>query len=131
MRALARRKQNGPEHLALMKAGLAKARERAMAGEGFIYVCGIEGSDAIKIGHSLDPLRRAMTHGPSMRLLGYFRASIDAERALHRMLKPRRHAEYEGREIYPRAALFHPAIPAPIEYARPKRRRTGDERRAA
>lgn len=101
--------QNSPEHIAAISAGLARAREKARAGEGFIYVCAIENSDAIKIGHSLDPEFRAKRHGPSVRLLGFFPATIASERALHRLLKPHRCSGWAAREIYPRSVLVHSA----------------------
>lgn len=92
--------QNSPEHIALISAGLKAARARRNAGEGYIYVCSIPNSDAVKVGHTLFPERRATQLGPGVRMLGYFRASIKAERALHAHLRDRQHPDFGGREIY-------------------------------
>lgn len=95
--------QNSPEHKAMMTASLKAARARIGAGEGFIYVAEITGTDAVKIGFSLAPERRL---GPKVRLLGYFPASIKAERALHEHLRGKQHPDFESREVYPRSVFL-------------------------
>lgn len=111
-------KQNSPEHVALISAGLKAARVRRDAGEGFIYVCSIPNSDAVKVGHTLFPERRAAQLGPGVRMLGYFPASIKAERALHANLRDRQHPDFDGREIYPRSVFLHPhSLPSELREA--------------
>lgn len=96
---------DSPENKAMMSASLKAARARISAGEGFIYVAEVIGTDAVKIGFSLNPERRL---GPKARLLGYFPASIKAERALHVRLASHRHPDF-GLEVYPRSIFVHGA----------------------
>lgn len=98
-----RLEQNGPEHIAAISAGQKAAQARKLAGEGFIYVAAIGTTDAVKVGFSLFPERRAAQLGSGVRMLGYFPASIKAERALHKLLRAHRHPDFSGQEIYPRS----------------------------
>lgn len=102
------------EHITDLREGQRLARARMATGEGFIYVAAIDAS-TVKVGFSLRPERRVEQLGKSVRLLGYFPASIRAERELHRLL--RNHAT--DRECYPRS-LFEHAI-RPDYFGKPKR----------
>lgn len=99
--------QNSPEHIAIIRRTQRAAAARKMAGEGFMYVAEIIGTDAIKIGFSLKPESRAVRFGTRARLLGYFPCSWAAERRFHRLHAAERHPAYPGREIYPRSILRH------------------------
>jgi len=88
-----------PEHQAALRRGQAAAWKRASAGEGFIYVAAVAGTDLVKVGFSLDPERRVRDWGGRATLIGQFPASRAAERQFHRL--HRDHA-VEG-EFYRRA----------------------------
>lgn len=105
-----------PEHTAALSEGQRIARARMAAGEGFIYVAAID-ADTVKVGFSLRPDRRVEQIGRHARLLGFFSASISAERSFHK-----HHQDHQipgRREHYPRA-LFIGDSTTPA--ARPRRR---------
>ena len=82
--------------------------ERIRAGEGFIYVAQIENTDLYKIGFSLDPVTRIRRESvPGSRLLGFFPASLLAEKRLHRALLKHRTKRW-GIETYRREAFDAP-----------------------
>lgn len=100
-----RASQNSPEHIAKLRQSADSVIARRQSGEGFIYVAAIPEADAVKIGHSLDPAKRVQAM--QLRLLGFFPATMRAERTLHKRLAEHRHPEFDGREVYRRTALAH------------------------
>lgn len=109
-----------PESMARKIAGWKAARARAHAGEGFIYVAQIVGSDMVKIGFSLDPAKRmkgiwCYRWGTKARLLAQIPATWAQEKALHRALDDG--SIYHTGEYYPSAVLFHDAIPTELRAA--------------
>ena len=106
-----RLEQNSPEHIAIIRQTQRVAAARKKAGEGFMYVVEIIGTDAVKIGFSLTPERRAGNFGSRARLLGFFPCTYATERRFHRLHQDKRHPAFEGREIYPKAILAEPLPP--------------------
>lgn len=105
-----------------MSAGYTPARracrERTSAalraGNGFIYVAAIGGTDDIKVGFSLDPERRAREltrdgRGHQYRVLAAWPGTWSEERRLHTSLREHQLPEgaYCGREYYPRSILVN------------------------
>lgn len=87
----------------------SNGRERLNAGEGYMYVAEIIGTDRLKVGFSLDPANRVKSlsrnyQGP-MRLLGQFPASYSAVRAFHARFSRLQAQHGFTREVYPRSAL--------------------------
>lgn len=82
------------------------ARARIKAGEGFMYVVAIEGTDILKIGFSLRPERRVrgLSYLGMPRLLGFFPATLLQEKAFHRQFLKVRDKSL-GRECYQRHVL--------------------------
>jgi|GEM_PF-3386457 len=111
-----RAKQNGPEHIALLRLGQRRARERRLNGEGFIYAAELPGTDIIKIGFSLMPEKRvrgvSIQNYARAQLLAKTPGTEPAERALHKVLREHCRLDLPGFEFYPRAILSHPAIPS-------------------
>lgn len=96
------------------------ARARTHAGEGFIYLAELAGTDVIKIGHSLNPEQRAkkVEHcgfNAKPRLIAKVLGSWVQEKALHRALRDEDAAM--GHEYYRRSILSHPAIPQELREA--------------
>lgn len=106
-----------PDYRAKRAAGHARAMERIIRGDGFLYVAEVLGTDEIKIGHALDPERRMASiwsdHGKRCRLLRCMPAELSVERRLHRRLSRflRRPLQGINLEFYPRSILSHDAIP--------------------
>lgn len=100
--------RHSPEHMALLSAGQKAARRRIAAGEGFMYIAAVEGTDVVKVGFSLRPERRVKGLGHRFRLLGAFACSIKAERQLHAALAGHRHPGFDKQEIYPRSIFVAP-----------------------
>lgn len=120
----------GPEHIAAISAGQKAAFARRQAGEGFIYVCAIRDTDAIKVGFSLNPENRVLQLGAGVRLLGYFPADVKTERALHVRLRAHRHPDFpRTREVYRREAFSHDL--RPDIYGPAPRRQRGKRAEAA
>jgi hypothetical protein len=106
-----------PETLALRTQRWRAARDRMKAGEGFIYVAEVIGTDVIKIGFSLTPETRAPkaylnwcpVRGGRTRLVAKVRGSWEQEKDLHHALCDG--GDALGGEYYHRSILTHPAIP--------------------
>lgn len=83
-----------------------KVRARVMAGEGFIYVAEVIGTDLVKIGFTLDPERCPQTlkqYFPrDFRIIGYTPGSIKQAHAVHARLRPWR----QRRRIHPNANTY-------------------------
>lgn len=104
------------EKIAKRRATMARIR----AGEGFIYVGEVSGTDIVKIGFSVAPEQRVSSvwtfqhHGcppnAKVRLVHAIPGSYAAETALHRVLRDDPAAL--GHEFYRRSILSHPAIPS-------------------
>lgn len=104
-----RLRAGSPEHIAAISAGQKAAAARRSAGEGFIYVAAIRDTDAVKVGFSLQPEMRATQLGSGVRMLGFFPASIHAEREFHAAHRSQRHPDFSGQEIYPRSVFAEAA----------------------
>lgn len=105
-----------------MSAGYTPARracrERTSAalraGKGYVYVAGIEGTNDIKVGFSLDPERRAReltrdSRGHVYRVLMAWPGTWSDERRIHASLRAHQLPEsvYCGREHYSRSILVN------------------------
>lgn len=101
--------------LAKWKAG----RARAHAGEGFIYVAEMVGTDVVKIGFSLDPAKRMSSLGffGKARLLAAVPGTWAQEKELHRTLCAARYGATPFNEFYVRRVLTHEAIPEGLRSA--------------
>ena len=105
-----------------MSAGYTPARracrERTSAaicaGKGYVYVAGIDGTNDIKIGFSLDPARRMRElrrygRGHTYRVLAAWPGTWSDERRIHAALRAHQLPEkiYCGREHYSRSILVN------------------------
>lgn len=99
-----------PESLALRNTRRKDSIARMHAGDGFIYVAEIVGTDIIKIGFSLNPEKRVpkvdcRAWGSRARLLGVIPGTWAQEKALHRALNGHR----SRNEYYPRSLFLQVA----------------------
>lgn len=105
-----------PAYRAMRIAKRQVAMARIRAGEGFMYLAEVAGTNVIKIGFSLNPeirVKAAYSLQPNtrLRLLASFPASLPTEQALHRILGDEARTGY-GSEYYFRSVLRHPAVPS-------------------
>ena len=105
-----------PEYRDRTVAAARAGRARVKAGEGYLYVAEMLGTDVVKLGFSLNPKNRVRktwsfqfrgSTGP--RLMAFTPYTFLQERALHRTL--REHQIGSCGEFYPRSILTHEAIP--------------------
>lgn len=105
-------------HLENMRAGRAAAQARLNAGEGFLYVARVLGTNIVKIGHALDTTKRMKSlkadYGFEFELMASVPAHFVTERRLHRRLRKHRHnggSRNSCTEMYHISILAHEAIP--------------------
>lgn len=112
-----------PAYRAARAAGHARGMARVKAGEGFLYLAEVVGTDEIKIGHALDPKARMAglraDYFKICRLLKTMPGPLMMERALHYKLRRFLGRPLQGvkLEFYPRSVLSHPAIPEGLRLA--------------
>jgi hypothetical protein len=99
-----RPKLGSPENIAMLREGQRRAWERVKAGEGFMYVAEVVGTDLLKVGFSLDPDARMRWCGARFRLLGVFPASRNTEHAFHKFMQANLGAAKRS-EVYSRSML--------------------------
>lgn len=113
-----------PVYRTRRKEGHRRAMDRVIAGEGFLYIAEVIGTEIVKIGHTLDLANRVKSirtdHGVAVKMIASIPAALTQERNLHwRLRKFRDRGPVRGcaTEFYHRSVLGCEALPAALRSA--------------